>query len=421
MTTSKVNSPKEKDKIVAPAAITPAIKKEALIQFNAIARGASEIVPEEELVKKLERSIADKRPLRIKFGADPSSADLHLGHSVVLNKLKTFQDLGHQILFVIGDFTAQIGDPTGKNETRKPLTREQTILNAKTYSEQVLKILNPSKTQIVFNSQWIDSLKIQDVIKLAAQTTVAQMLEREDFSKRYSSKQPIAIHEFLYPIMQAYDSVQLRADVELGGTDQRFNILLGREYQKSAGQEPQVALFLPLLEGTDGVQKMSKSLDNAIGITEDPKNIFGKIMSISDKLMVKYYELLTDVPLETIKDMHPKEAKVRLGVEVVSNFYEREIAEKVAEEFDAVFAQKKLPSDIPELVVQAGQIPLTKLLAEQELVGSLSEARRMIVQGGVSVDGEKISDTAFVIEDKKDALIKVGKRKFLKVIFRPKN
>ncbi len=400
--------------------VTPEIKKEALAQFSAIARGVSEIVPENELLHKLEKSLVEKRPLRIKLGADPSSPDLHLGHSVILHKLKTFQDLGHQILFVIGDFTAQIGDPTGKNETRKPLTREQTLHNAKTYSEQVLKILNPSKTQIVFNSQWIDSLKIQEVIKLAAQTTVAQMLEREDFSKRYGAQQPIAIHEFLYPIMQAYDSVQLRADVELGGTDQRFNILLGREYQKAAGQEPQAAVFLPLLEGTDGVQKMSKSLDNAIGITEEPKDIFGKIMSISDELMVKYYELLTDVPLAEIKDMHPKEAKVRLGVEIVSKFYEREEGEKVASEFDSVFAQKKLPSDIPEVTLQTHQIQLTKLMAEQELVKSLSEARRMIVQGGVSVDGEKISDTSYAIENKSEALVKVGKRKFLKVTFKPK-
>ena len=402
-------------------AITPAIKKEAQAQFDAIARGTSEIVPESELLRKLEKSLAEKRPLRIKLGADPSSADLHLGHSVILHKLKTFQDLGHQILFVIGDFTAQIGDPTGKSETRKSLTHEQTQLNAKTYSEQVLKILNPSKTQIVFNSQWIDSLKIQDVIRLAAQTTVAQMLERDDFNKRYTSQQPIAIHEFLYPIMQAYDSVQLRADVELGGTDQRFNILLGREYQKAAGQEPQAAVFLPLLEGTDGVQKMSKSLNNAIGISESPKDIFGKVMSISDELMIKYYELLTDIPMQDIKDMHPKEAKVRLGTEIVTKFYDRDEGNKVASEFDSVFAQKKLPSDIPEVTLQSNQITITKLLAEQELVKSLSEARRMIVQGGVSVDGVKISDTSHIIEEKTEALVKVGKRKFLKVFFAPNN
>lgn len=400
--------------------ITPEIKKLAREQFDKIARGVAEIIPEHELLKKLEKSLAERRPLRVKLGVDPSTPDLHLGHTVILQKLKTFQDLGHQVLFLIGDFTAQIGDPTGKSETRKVLTREDTLRNAQTYSEQVLKILNPSKTQIVFNSQWIDGLKIQDVIRLAGQMTVARMLERDDFSKRYKSEQPIAIHEFLYPIMQAYDSVQLRADVELGGTDQKFNVLLGRDYQKAAGQESQVVVLMPLLEGTDGVQKMSKSLNNAIGITEAPKDIFGKVMSVSDTLMVKYYELLTDVPLTEIRDMHPRAAKVRLAIELVSRFWSREEAEKCAEDFDAVFSKKQLPSDMPSVVINASQVPLTKLMAEHELVGSLSEARRMIVQGGVSVDGEKISDTAYVIENVQEALIKVGKRKFLQVKFRPK-
>jgi len=401
-------------------AVTPEIKKLAREQFDKIARGTAEIVPEHELLKKIEKSLVERRPLRIKLGVDPSTPDLHLGHTVILQKLKTFQDLGHQVLFLIGDFTAQIGDPTGKSETRKVLTREDTLRNAQTYSEQVLKVLNPSKTQIVFNSQWIDTLKIQDVIRLASQMTVARMLERDDFSKRYKSEQPIAIHEFLYPIMQAYDSVQLRADVELGGTDQKFNILLGREYQKAAGQEPQAVVLLPLLEGTDGVQKMSKSLGNAIGITEAPKDIFGKVMSISDTLMVKYYELLTDTPLETIKDMHPRDAKVKLAVELVARFYSREEGEKCAADFDSVFARKQLPSDLPSVIINASQIPLTKLMAEHDLVGSLSEARRMIVQGGVSVDGEKISDTAYVIENVAEALVKVGKRKFLQVKFHPK-
>jgi tyrosyl-tRNA synthetase len=400
--------------------ITPEIKKLAREQFDKIARGVAEIVPEHELIKKLEKSLAERRPLRVKLGVDPSTPDLHLGHTVILQKLKTFQDLGHQVLFLIGDFTAQIGDPTGKSETRKVLTREDTLRNAQTYSEQVLKILNPSKTQIVFNSQWIDGLKIQDVIRLAGQMTVARMLERDDFSKRYKSEQPIAIHEFLYPIMQAYDSVQLRADVELGGTDQKFNVLLGRDYQKAAGQESQVVVLMPLLEGTDGQQKMSKSLNNAIGITEAPKDIFGKVMSVSDTLMVKYYELLTDVPLSEIREMHPRAAKVRLAIELVTRFWTREEAEKCAEDFDAVFSKKQLPSDLPSVVINASQVPLTKLMAEHELVGSLSEARRMIVQGGVSVDGEKISDTAYVIENVQEALIKVGKRKFLQVKFRPK-
>jgi tyrosyl-tRNA synthetase len=280
--------------------------------------------------------------------------------------------------------------------------------------------LNPSKTQIVFNSQWIDGLKIQDVIRLAAQMTVARMLERDDFSKRYQSQQPIAIHEFLYPILQAYDSVQLRADVELGGTDQKFNILLGREYQKNAGQEPQVAIFVKLLEGTDGVQKMSKSLGNSIGITESPKDIFGKIMSISDGLMLRYYELLTDASMDEVKAMHPRDAKVKLATELVSRFYSQEEADRAAEEFDSVFSKKQIPSDLPVVVIQAEQITLTKLMSENNLVDSLSEARRMIVQGAVSIDGEKISDTAYVIEGVSECLVKVGKRKFLQVRFRPK-
>jgi tyrosyl-tRNA synthetase len=403
-----------------PVEVPEAIKKQAREQFELIARGVAEIVPEAELISKLERSLMERRPLRIKLGVDPSTPDLHLGHTVVLQKLKTFQDLGHQVLFLIGDFTAQIGDPTGKSETRKVLTREDTARNANTYSEQVLKILNPSKTQIVFNSQWIDGLKIQDVIRLAAQMTVARMLERDDFSKRYQSQQPIAIHEFLYPILQAYDSVQLRADVELGGTDQKFNILLGREYQKNAGQEPQVAIFVKLLEGTDGVQKMSKSLGNSIGITESPKDIFGKIMSISDGLMLRYYELLTDASMDEVKAMHPRDAKVKLATELVSRFYSQEEADRAAEEFDSVFSKKQIPSDLPVVVIQAEQITLTKLMSENNLVDSLSEARRMIVQGAVSIDGEKISDTAYVIEGVSECLVKVGKRKFLQVKFRPK-
>jgi tyrosyl-tRNA synthetase len=400
--------------------VDPAVKKQAQEQFDRIVRGAAEVVPENELLKKLEKSISERRPLRIKLGVDPSAPDIHLGHTVVLQKLKVFQDLGHQVLFLIGDFTAQIGDPTGKSETRKTLTREETLRNANTYSEQVLKVLNPSKTQIVFNSQWIDGLKIQEVIRLASQMTVARMLERDDFAKRYQSQQPIAIHEFLYPIMQAYDSVQLRADVELGGTDQKFNILLGREYQKAAGQEPQAALLVPLLEGTDGIQKMSKSLGNAIGITEPPKDIFGKVMSISDELMIRYYELLTEIPLADIKDLHPREAKVKLAMEIVARFYSRDEAELVAGEFDSVFSKKQIPSDIPSVVLTVSQVPLTKLMAEQKLVDSLSEARRLIVQGGVSIDGEKISDTAHVIEGVAECLVKVGKRKFLQVKFRAK-
>ncbi len=395
------------------------VKEQALEQLALIKRGAAEIIPEAELLAKIEKSIGSGKPLRVKLGVDPSTADLHLGHTVVLEKLRTFQELGHQVLFLVGDFTAQIGDPTGKNETRKPVSKEEVQRNAKTYADQVLKILNPSKTQIVFNSQWNDTLKIQDVIRLAAQMTVARMLERDDFQKRYASQQPIALHEFLYPIMQAFDSVQLRADVELGGTDQKFNVLLGREYQKNAGQEAQVAILTPLLEGTDGVQKMSKSLGNYIALLDSPKDIFGKIMSISDKLMLRYYELLTDRNVDVVKKQHPRDAKVELAFELVERFHSTEAAEAVATEFDAVFSKKQTPTDMPVVTLTNLQIPLTKLLAENGVVTSLSEARRLIAQGGVSVDGKKITDTAFVIENTTEATVKAGKRKYLKVQFRP--
>ena len=401
--------------------ISPKIKDAAREQLAVIKRGTVEIVPEHELLAKLERSISTGKPLRVKLGVDPSTSDLHLGHTVVLQKLKAFQDLGHQVLFLVGDFTAQIGDPSGKSETRKQLSRDEVQKNTKTYADQVLKILNPSKTSIVFNSQWCDPLKISDVIRLASQITVARMLERDDFSKRYSEKLPIALHEFIYPVMQAYDSVQLRADVELGGTDQKFNVLLGREYQKAAGQEPQAVVLLPILEGTDGAQKMSKSLANFIGITEAPKEMFGKIMAISDKLMMRYYEILTLQDLEKLKELHPKEAKVKLAHELVERFHGTDSANEAATHFDAVFSKKQLPTDIPEVITSMAQIALTKVLAENDLVSSLSEARRLIAQGGVTVNGEKILDTAYLIEGQPEALIKAGKRKFLKIIFKPKS
>jgi tyrosyl-tRNA synthetase len=424
MSGSQNDTPNGADSLVSEkidlSKITPQIKEQARAQLQAIKRGVADIVPENELISKLERSLASGKPLRIKLGVDPSSPDIHVGHTVVLNKLKTFQELGHQVLFLIGDFTAQIGDPTGKSETRKQLTREEVQRNTKTYSDQVLKILNPSKTQIVFNSQWNDSLKIQDVIRLASQITVARLLEREDFTKRYSEHQPIALHEFLYPILQAFDSVQLRADVEIGGTDQRFNVLLGREYQKAAGQEPQAVVLMPLLEGTDGVQKMSKSLGNAIGISESAKDIFGKVMSISDSLMLKYFELLTDHDMDKIKALHPKEAKVTLGYDLVERFHSTQAADEVAAEFDAVFSKKQLPSDIPTLTLAVAQIGLSKVLAENQVVSSLSEARRLIAQGGVTVNGQKILDTSHIIDQVPEALIKAGKRKFLKIVFKPK-
>ncbi len=414
-------NPKTEAPVFDPKNIDPKVKEQAREQLQILKRGISDVIPEIEFVAKLEKSLSTGKPLRVKLGVDPSAPDIHLGHTVVLNKLKAFQDLGHQVLFLIGDFTAQIGDPSGKSETRKQLSKEEVQKNTKTYSDQVLKILNPSKTQIVFNSQWNDGLKIQDVIRLASQITVARLLEREDFAKRYASQHPIALHEFLYPILQAFDSVQLRADVELGGTDQTFNVLLGREFQKAAGQEPQVAMLLPLLEGTDGVTKMSKSLGNSIGINETPKEIFGKIMSISDSLMQRYYFLLTDHDLEKIKTLHPKEAKVQLAYEIVDRFHGSTAADEATAEFDAVFSRKQVPSDIPTISLTVAQIGLSKVLAENEVVSSLSEARRLIAQGGVTVNGNKIVDTAFIIDGVPEALIKAGKRKFLKIIFKPRD
>lgn len=399
--------------------LDPDVIAELERQLNVIGRGIAEIVPAEELRAKLVQSLTLHKPLRIKLGVDPTTTDIHLGHTVVLEKLRDFQELGHQVIFLIGDFTAQIGDPSGRSETRKPLTKEEVAKNSKTYYDQVLKILVPSKTQIVFNSQWCEQLKIQDVIKLCAQMTVARMLERDDFEKRHGSGQSISIHEFLYPIMQAYDSVQLRADVEIGGTDQKFNCLLGRDYQRAAGQDPQVVITMPILEGTDGVQKMSKSLGNYIGITDPPKELFGKVMSISDKLMYRFYELLTRENLKEIKEIHPKEAKVQLAKKLVERFHSSDAAEEAAAEFETVFSKKQLPTDIPVSVIKGKQISLTKVMAEEALVTSLSEARRLIVQGGVTVDGQKIEDTAHVIEGPEERLLKVGKRKFLRLQFQP--
>ena len=417
MSTTKDPRPKE-NKANSRPEVPPKVKEQALAQLEQLKRGVAEIIPEHEMLAKLENSLLGGKPLRVKLGVDPSTADLHLGHTVVLQKLKTFQELGHQVLFLIGDFTAQIGDPTGKSETRRQITRDDVMRNTKTYSDQVLKILNPSKTQIVFNSQWIDTLKIQDVVRLASQITVARLLERDDFHKRYHDQQPIALHEFLYPVMQAFDSVQLRADVEIGGTDQKFNVLLGREYQKAAGQEPQVIVLTPILEGTDGIAKMSKSLNNYIGIAESPKEMFGKIMSISDKLMMRFYELLTTESLDEIVTLHPKAAKVRLAHELVERFHTTVDADEVAAEFESVFSKKRVPADVPEIVLTVSQIGLTKLLAEHQIVPSVSEARRLIAQGGVSVNGEKITDTSYMIDGVPEALVKAGKRKFLKVVFK---
>jgi len=392
------------------------VEDKAQEQLAAIKKGTAEIIPEENLLLQLKNSINSKKPLKIKFGADPSRPDLHLGHTVPIEKLKTFQELGHKVLFLIGDFTAQIGDPTGKNETRPSLTTEEVKVNSQTYADQVFKILTPRLTQIVFNSQWTDDLKIKDVINLCSQMTVARMLERDDFSKRYKSGQSICIHEFLYPLMQAYDSVQLNADVEIGGTDQKFNLLLGRDLQRYFKQKPQSVVMLPLLEGTDGIQKMSKSLGNDIGITESSKDIFGKVMSLSDQLMYKYYQLLTNEDLEKVKAMHPRDAKINIAQTLVQRFYDSEIAAKEVENFKNQFSQKKVPDDIPVVKIN-NNIALLDLILEHKLVASKSEARRLVKQGGVQLSGQKVIDENLVISpNKAEQILKVGKRRFLKLV-----
>lgn len=387
-----------------------------------IKRGAQEILIEEELIKKLNTN----KPLRIKAGFDPTAPDLHLGHTVLMNKLKQFQDLGHQVLFLIGDFTGMIGDPTGKNITRKPLTREQVLENAQTYQQQVGKILDLNKTEICFNSQWMDKLSSSELIQLAATHTVARMLERDDFSKRYANNQPIAIHEFLYPLVQGYDSVALKSDVELGGTDQKFNLLVGRELQKHFGQAPQIVLTMPLLEGTDGVHKMSKSLGNSIGISEQPIEMFGKIMSISDTLMWRYLELLSFKPLSEIESLkkaalegkNPRDIKIDLAKELIARFHDQNAAESAHQDFIQRFSQNQLPDDLPEITVNAPQgfLKIANLLKEAGLVATTSEAMRQIDQGAVKINGEKISDKQLQINVGSQQVYQVGKRHFAKVL-----
>lgn len=377
------------------------------------------------LESDLEERLKEKRPLRIKAGFDPTAPDLHLGHTVLINKLKQFQDLGHDILFLIGDFTGMIGDPTGKSATRPPLTQEQVFENAKTYQEQIYKILDPEKTLIAFNSEWMNSLTASDLIKLAATHTVARMLERDDFQKRYSSGQPIAIHEFLYPLLQGYDSVAMRADVELGGTDQKFNLLMGRELQKRHGQQPQIVMTLPLLEGLDGVQKMSKSLGNYVGINEPAASMFGKLMSISDDLMWRYYELLSFLSMDEINQLrnqvengaNPKDIKVKLGLEIVTRFHGADAAKTAYDDFASRFSRNEIPQDLPEIKINApdGQLLIAHLLKQAELVTSTSEAIRMINQGAVKIDGEKISDNQLQIKVGSAHVYQVGKRRFAKV------
>lgn len=387
-----------------------------------ITRGCEEVLLEEELIAKLKEG----KPLKVKAGFDPTAPDLHLGHTVLINKLRIFQQLGHEVIFLIGDFTGMIGDPTGKNVTRKPLTREDVLANAKTYQDQVFKILDPAKTRIAFNSEWMEKLGAAGMIKLAARQTVARMLERDDFKKRYANNQSIAIHEFLYPLVQGWDSVALEADIEMGGTDQRFNLLMGRELQKDEGQRPQTVIMVPLLEGLDGVQKMSKSLGNYIGITDSPTEMFGKMMSITDDLMWRYYDLLSFRPLEDIAALkqqaaegrNPRDIKIELAKEIIARFHDEAAAEAAHADFTQRFSKNALPDDIPELTLtlETAVIAIPQLLKEAGLVESTSEAMRMIKQGAVKLNGDtKVEDAKLEFAKGSSTIFQVGKRKFAKV------
>jgi len=397
-------------------------------QIELIERGAVDVISRDDLVRKLENSVKTGVPLRIKAGFDPTAPDLHLGHTVLIQKLKHFQDLGHKVMFLIGDFTGMIGDPTGKSETRKALTVEDVARNAETYKEQIFKILDPAKTEIVFNSEWLGKMTSYDFVKLASQLTVARMLEREDFSERFKNQRPISILEFLYPLVQGYDSVAMEADVEIGGTDQLFNVLMGRDLQRTAGQEPQVVITMPLLEGLDGVNKMSKSLGNYIGITDSADDIYGKVLSASDELMWRYYDLLSDLSSVEIKALqedtasgkvHPKDAKKQLARELTARFHGDEASVKAEENFEKVFKKHDIPDDIPEQKISAAedQIWLPRLLADAGLVKGTGDARRMIKQNAVSLDGNKINDMEYQVPASGEVLLKVGKRRFCRVIF----
>jgi len=389
--------------------------------FAELKRGAEEILVEDELLEKLKTG----KPLKIKAGFDPTAPDLHFGHTVLINKLRQFQLQGHEVIFLIGDFTGMIGDPTGKNVTRKALTKEDVLANAETYKEQVFKILDPSKTTVAFNSTWMDKFGAAEMLKLASRQTVARMMERDDFKKRYANGQAIAIHEFMYPLVQGWDSVALESDVELGGTDQKFNLLMGRELQKSEGQRPQTVLMMPLLEGLDGVQKMSKSLGNYIGITDSPSDMFGKIMSISDVLMWRYYELLSFKPIDEIEGYkaeieqgkNPRDVKIDLAKELIARFHDEAAAEAAHQEFINRFQKGAMPDEMPELELEpeGGEIAIANLLKEARLVGSTSDAYRMIKQGAAKIDGEKITDRSLVIFSGSEAVYQVGKRKFARV------
>jgi len=383
-------------------------------QLEEIRRGVVEIISEEELKDKLYL----ERPLLIKFGADPTSPDIHLGHVVVLRKLRQFQDLGHKVIFIIGDFTSRIGDPSGRQETRPFISQEEILKNAETYKEQVFKILDEEKTEVVFNSKWLEQMKLSDVIKLSSLYTVARMLERDDFRKRYEEGKDITILEFLYPLLQGYDSVILKADIELGGTDQKFNLLVGRTLQRRFGQDPQVVITVPLLEGLDGVRKMSKSYGNYIGVTESPKEMFGKIMSIPDILMDRYFELLTDLNLDDLKGLHPREKKAFLAKEIVSLYYGKEVAEEEEKEFDRIFRKGEYPKEIQVFYPKSMEIDISELIRDSKLAKSKSEAKRLIAQGGVEIDGERIEDPNYILHLKDPCILKVGKRRFLKIVYK---
>jgi tyrosyl-tRNA synthetase len=394
-------------------------------QLEIIKRGAVEIIVEADLLKKLEKSFHKNEPLKIKAGFDPTAPDIHLGHTVLLEKMRQFQEIGHEVIFLIGDFTGMIGDPSGKSEMRKPLTRDEVLKNAKTYEDQIAKILDPQKTRVVFNSEWMSKMTSSEMIRLTSTYTVARMLEREDFKMRWVNQNPIGIHEFMYPLIQGYDSVALQADVELGGTDQKFNLIVGRELQKEFGQEPQCVVLMPLLEGLDGVKKMSKSLGNYIGITETPKEMYGKIMSVTDDLMLRYYELLSHISLDEFSSLkegmkkgtvHPKHAKENLALEIVERYWGREEALRVKDEFEHIFRQKGLPDEIPvvELIWEENEMWVPKIMKLSGLTSSTGEAMRLIKQGGVTVNEQKVD----VPDAKLPAgtyLFKVGKRKFLKI------
>ncbi len=395
-------------------------------QLALITKGAAEVINQAELVKKLERSIKTGLPLNIKAGFDPTAADLHLGHTVLIYKLKQFQELGHNVQFLIGDFTARIGDPSGRNSARPPLSPEQIKENAGTYTRQVFKLLNPEKTKVVFNSQWLGKMTAADMIKLSSHYTVARMMERNDFADRFAQNRPLSIHEFLYPLVQGYDSVVLKADIELGGNDQKFNLLVGRELQRDYGQEPQVIITMPLLEGTDGKEKMSKSLGNYIGIDEPAETIFAKIMSISDELMLKYYRLITTcTPAEIEKleqglasgKLHPRQVKKELGINIVAGYYGREEAEKAAQQFEKIHQAKEMPDEIPEFIYtpepDKPTVWIVTLLTASGLVPSSSQARRLIKQGGIRVDGQQVKDANLELACGKGYILQVGRRRFL--------